>query len=315
MKPKVVIITGPTAVGKTDISVEVAKALNGEIVSADSMQIYKYMNIGSAKPTKEEMQDIPHYLVDEIEPDASFSVSDYQKMAFNYIDQIIAKGKTPVITGGTGLYVNALLYKMDFSSTSSDQSIRNKYQKLADEKGSEYIHNLLFDISQELGDRIHPNNTKKIIRALEVYETTGEVMRAFEESLIPNNDYDFLLFGLDRDREELYERINKRVDILIDLGLVEEVQQLLDQGLSEDNISMKGIGYKEIISYLHEEYDLEDAIFFVKRNTRRYAKRQLTWFRKYNQMIWIKLSKNRLKDTAINDILSYIHKNKGENSQ
>ena len=314
MKKNVIILTGPTAVGKTEISVEVAKAVNGEIVSADSMQIYKYMDIGSAKPTKEEMQNIKHYLIDEIEPTDDFSVSDYQKLAFKYIDEILAKGKTPVIAGGTGLYVNSLLYKMDFSSVSSNNEIRDKYQNEANTYGNEYIHNKLKLIDTELSERIHVNNTKKIIRALEIYETSGEIMKDFEEALIPNEDYNFILLGLDRDREELYDRINRRFDILIEMGLVEEVEGLLSKGLTVQNISMKGIGYKEIIGYLNNEYSLEEAIELTKRNSRRYAKRQLTWFRKYNTMKWFKIEKNSLKDDVINAILRYIDITiKGEN--
>ncbi len=303
MKEPVIIIVGPTAVGKTDVSIEIASEIQGEIISADSMQIYKYMDIGSAKPTQEEIKDIPHYLIDEIDPSKPFSVSDYQKLAKQYIKQVVDKGKVPVVAGGTGLYVNALLFKMDFSSMPSDTGFRDKLEKEAEEYGNEHLHNRLKSINAQLAERIHPNNVKKVIRAIEVYEQTGEIIKEFEESFIPNEDYKYILIGLTRDREELYDRVNKRVDILIKNGLVEEVQGLIHRGLTEENISMKGIGYKEVIGYLHHEYDLEHAIWLIKRNTRRYAKRQLTWFKRYNDIKWYNLSEYSYKKDIINDIL------------
>lgn len=303
MKKPVIVIVGPTAVGKTEISIELALKIQGEIISADSMQIYKYMDIGSAKPTKEEINDIPHYLIDEIDPAEPFSVSDYQKLAKHYIQQVIRKGKTPVIAGGTGLYVNSLLYKMDFSSMPSDTSFREALEKEAEEHGNEYLHNRLKRIDMHLAERIHPNNVKKVIRAIEVYEQTGEIMKDFGESFIPNEDYQYILIGLTRHREELYDRVNKRVDVLIQSGLIDEVKSLLHSGLTEENISMKGIGYKEVIGYLHDEYDLEYAIWLIKRNTRRYAKRQLTWFRRYDHIKWYNLSEYIYKKDIISDIL------------
>ena len=303
MKEPVIIFVGPTAVGKTEVSIEIASEIQGEIISADSMQIYKYMDIGSAKPTQEEIKDIPHYLIDEIDPSKPFSVSDYQKLAKQYIKQVVDKGKVPVVAGGTGLYVNALLFKMDFSSMPSDTGFRDKLEKEAEEYGNEHLHNRLKSIDTQLAERIHPNNVKKVIRAIEVYEQTGEIIKEFEESFIPNEDYKYILIGLTRDREELYDRVNKRVDILIKNGLVEEVQGLIHRGLTEENISMKGIGYKEVIGYLHREYDLEHAIWLIKRNTRRYAKRQLTWFKRYNDIKWYNLSEYSYKKDIINDIL------------
>lgn len=306
MKKPVIIIVGPTAVGKTDISIEIATKLQGEIVSSDSMQIYKYMDIGSAKPTKEEIKDIPHYLIDEIDPTMPFSVSDYQKLAKKYIQHITEEGKTPIIAGGTGLYVNSILFEMDFSAMPSDTAFRESLEKEVQMHGNEHLHNRLKEIDAQLAKRIHPNNVKKVIRAIEVYEQTGKIIKDFEESFIPNTDYKYILIGLDRDREELYDRVNKRVDILIKAGLVEEVEGLIKKGLTEENISMKGIGYKEVIGYLNGEYDLDHAIWLIKRNTRRYAKRQLTWFRRYDDIKWYNLSEYSFKKDAINDILLYI---------
>lgn len=306
MKEPVIIMVGPTAVGKTDLSIEIASKIEGEIVSADSMQIYKYMNIGSAKPTQEEIKNIPHYLIDEIDPSKPFSVSDYQELAKKYIKQIIQKGKIPILAGGTGLYVNSILFDMDFSSMPSDHTFRKNLEKEAELYGNEKLHNRLKNIDINLAERIHPNNVKKVIRAIEVYERTGEIIKNFEESFIPNQEYQYILIGLTRDREELYDRINKRVDILIDKGLIEEVEELLKKGLTEKNISMKGIGYKEVIGYLHGEYDIEQAIWLIKRNTRRYAKRQLTWFKRYNEIKWYNLSEYSYQNEIINDILLYI---------
>lgn len=290
MKRKILIIGGPTAVGKTDLSIEAALLLNGEIVSADSMQIYRYMDIGSAKPTPEERSRVPHHLVDEIDPAQSFSVFEYQKRARAAIEDIFSRGKTPVIAGGTGLYVNSLIYNMDFSERPDDNSFRKEMEALAEREGTEALHRLLAGKDPEAGKRIHPNNTKKIIRALEILEEGQERVKSFEESFVKNEDYDRCLIGLTRDREELYDRINRRVDILIEAGLVDEVQSLKGMGLTEDDISMKGIGYKEVFSYLHGEYDLEEAVRIIKRNTRHYAKRQLTWFRRYDDIHWINLS-------------------------
>ena len=290
MKRKILIIGGPTAVGKTDLSIEAAGLLNGEIVSADSMQLYKYMDIGSAKPTPEERALVPHHLVDEVDPSESFSVYEYQKRARAAIEDIFSRGKTPVIAGGTGLYVNSLIYDMDFSERPDDNSFRKEMEALAEKEGSEALHRLLSEKDPEAGKRIHPNNTKKIIRALEILEEGQDRVRSFEESFVKTKDYDFCIVGLTRDREELYDRINRRVDILIGQGLVEEVKSLEKKGLTENDISMKGIGYKEVFSYLHGEYDLDEAIRIIKRNTRRYAKRQLTWFRRYEDIHWINLS-------------------------
>lgn len=288
MKDKLVVITGPTAVGKSDLAIELAKGLNGEIISADSMQIYKYMNIGTAKITKEETQGIPHYMLDILYPDEEFSVSSYQEMASKYISDINSQGKLPIIAGGTGLYINSIVYKLNFASVPPDTSIREKYEVLAEEYGNEYIHDILLRLDRESGERIPVNNRRRIIRALEIVESTGkhisESNKNFREE---NNDYDLTMICLNMDREKLYERINRRVDIMMERGLPDEVKSLLDMGYHKDLISMKGIGYKEIIGYLEGDYSLEYAIDKIKQGSRNYAKRQLTWFRRDNRIKWL----------------------------
>lgn len=303
---KVIFVSGPTAVGKTKYAIEIAKAFQGEIISADSMQIYKYMDIGSAKPTKEELAQARHYLVDEIDPGDEFSVAEYQVLAKKYIEKVFRNGKTPIVSGGTGLYLNSLIYDMDFSVMPKQASFRKRLEQEAELYGAEHVHNRLKALDPATAERIHPNNLKKVIRAIEVFETTGEGMREFRESFVSTKDYDCILIGLTRDREELYRRIDARVDLLMEAGLVKEIQSLLDMGLTEDCISMKGIGYKEIIAYLHGEYDLPEAIRLVKRNTRHYAKRQLTWLRRYPDMNWFNLSEYKMEAEALAGIAATI---------
>ncbi len=309
MKKPLIIIAGPTAVGKTEISIEVAKRLNGEIVSADSMQIYKYLNIGSAKPTKEEMQEICHYLIDEIDPRSEFSVSEYRDLAREYIDKILLKNKIPIVTGGTGLYVNSLIYEMDFSNTSCDKSVRKNLTEEYEKYGSEYLHDKLKEVDREGAERIHHNNVQRVIRALEIFYRTGKSMKDFSKDLVEVKDYNVIMIGLNRNREELYERVDKRVDIMFTKGLVDEVKGLMEMGLDVRDISMKGIGYKEVIGYLDGEYDLDRAVYLVKRNTRRYAKRQLTWFKRYKSMKWFNLDKNTNKEKIIFNIINFIEGN------
>lgn len=295
----VIFIAGPTAVGKTKYAIEIAREFGGEIISADSMQIYKYMDIGSAKPTKEELAQANHYLVGEVDPRDEFSVAEYQALAKKYIETIFQKGKTPVVSGGTGLYLNSLLYDMNFSVMPKQADFRKRLEEEAEQYGAEHVHNRLKSLDKATAERIHPNNLKKVIRAIEVFETTGEGIREFQESFVPTKDYSCILIGLTRDREELYRRIDERVDQLIIQGLVGEIEDLLEKGLTENSISMKGIGYKEIISYLHGAYDLEEAIRLVKRNTRHYAKRQLTWLRRYPDMLWFNLSEYETEEKAL----------------
>lgn len=306
MNNKVIFIVGPTAVGKTDFSISIAQALNGEIVSADSMQLYKFMDIGSAKPSLADRSLIKHYLVDEIDPRDDFSVASYQELGKKYILEILNKGKQPIVSGGSGLYVNSLLYDMDFSEISSNQSIREALQKDVLMFGNEYIYEKLVSLDPIGSKNIHPNNVIKVIRALEVVLTSGKPIKSFRQALIPTNDYESLIIGLTMDREMLYDRINQRVDILFEQGLINEVENLLSIGLSEENISMKGIGYKEVISYIKDEQTLEDTKILIKQSTRKYAKRQLTWFKSLENVKWFNLSNISDKNTLVNEVLEWI---------
>ena len=285
----IIVICGPTAVGKTAYAIETALAFHGEIVSCDSMQLYKYMNIGSAKPTAEEQARVRHYLVDQIDPAQPFSAAKYQEMAKAAIEEIFAKGKVPVIAGGTGLYLNALLYDMDFSAPPGNPALREELYALAETDGPEALHRQLRELDPDAAARIHPNNVKKVVRAVEAARL-GSKVGDFSSDLKPTTDYAPILIGLTRDRAELYDRINRRVDLLMRAGLLKEVRGLLDMGLDEGDISMKGIGYKELIGYFHGRYGLDEAVDLVKKNTRHYAKRQLTWFKRYRDMQWFNIS-------------------------
>ena len=305
MDRRIVCICGPTAVGKTKYAIEAAKHIDGEIVSCDSMQLYKYMDIGSAKPTPEEQAQVPHYLVDQIDPREKFSVATYQKLAKAAIEEIFSKGKTPVIAGGTGLYLNSLLYDMDFSAPPSDDAYREALFREAEEKGVMAVYDRLKAADPDAADRIHPNNLKKVIRALEAAEA-GDKVKDFASEPVPTRDYDSILIGLSRERQELYDRINLRVDLLMEMGLLEEVKSLMEMGLGESDISMKGIGYKEIIGYLKGEYPLEEAVRLIKRNTRHLAKRQMTWFKRYDDMMWLDISGYPSDEEAIEVMNSWL---------
>lgn len=287
-KKPLFILVGPTAVGKTSLSIALAKALNGEIISADSMQIYEYMDIGTAKVTEEEKEGINHYLIDEVLPDVDFSVSDFQNKANTYIDKILCKDKLPMVVGGTGLYINSLIYDLNFTSSVSNWDLRDEYEEKAKIHGNEYIHDELKSVDPVSAKRVHVNDTKRIIRAIEVYKQTGKPMsESYKDFRKPNDNFDIAMIGLTIDREKLYERINKRIDIMMDQGLIEEVKSLLNKGYDDNLTSMQGIGYKEIISYLKGECSLEETKEILKRQSRRYAKRQLTWFRKEERIHWI----------------------------
>lgn len=306
-KSPLVIIAGPTAVGKTSISIDLAKILNGEIISADSMQIYRYMDIGTAKVTKAEMSGVNHYLIDEINPDENFTVSDFQFKANECITSILSKGKVPIVVGGTGLYINSLVYDLDFTQAISNWRLRNKYQKKAEEYGNQSIYEELKKIDMESANRIHINDTKRIIRALEIYHETGKPMSYFYKDFRKENDkYNIIFIGLTMDRNKLYERINKRVDNMIETGLIEEVRKLLNVGYNEKLISMQGLGYKEIINYIKGEYTFDEAIEVLKRDSRRFAKRQLTWFRRNEKIEWIDLDNFDSNDNLIEYIVKYI---------
>ena len=309
MNRKIIIICGPTAVGKTKYSIEIAKAFTGEIISADSMQLYRHMNIGSAKPTAEELAQVKHHLVDEMDPKKPFSVAEYQEKAKIAIEEIFSRERTPVISGGTGLYVNSLIYDMDFSKPPVSTEYRKELEALALEKGNEFVHHLLLEKDSEAGGRIHPNSLRRVIRALEVIQL-GDTVKPFEDSFVKTRDYETILIGLSRERDELYERINGRVDNLMKNGLIDEIKGLLAMGLTESNISMKGIGYKEIIGHLNGEYDLAFAVDLVKKNTRHYAKRQMTWFKRYKDINWFQLSDYATDEQAMEDIIGWLLKNR-----
>jgi tRNA dimethylallyltransferase len=277
-------------VGKTEVSLGVAKALKGEVLSADSMQLYKMMEIGCAKPTWEERRFVPHHMVDEIDPRESFSVADYQKKAKKALQDMFERGVLPVVAGGTGLYINALIYDMDFGENPANFIFREEMEKLALEKGKEEVHRLLMNRDPKAGEVIHPNNLKKVIRALERLDTEGTV-KPFRENLVPTKEYEVHLIGLSRNRSQLYQRIDARVDAFLEKGLLEEVRGLRELGLTEKDISMKGIGYKELFRFLDGEDSLEKAVEEIKKNTRNLAKRQMTWFRKYPYVTWFDLSR------------------------
>ena len=298
-------LTGPTAVGKTDLSIKIAKDLDAEVISADSMQIYEYMDVGSAKVTKEEMDGIHHYMIDEVKPDFKFSVSEFQLRADKYIDEIIEKNKLPLVTGGTGLYLNSLIYNMDFAKSDANNELRESLRLELEEHGIDYMHEKLRSLDEESANRIHKNNTKRVIRALEVC-LSGEKMNDFSRDLKFNDKYEPIIIVLNRERDHLYERINKRVDIMLEKGLIDEVKNLLNMGYSKDLVSMQGIGYKEIIKYLDGEYTYDEAIEVIKRDSRRYAKRQITWFKRYESAKWFNLDEYNDFNILEKDVLTYI---------
>lgn len=287
MKPKVIVICGPTASGKTSLSIELAKKVNGEIVSADSMQIYKDMNIGTAKPTKEEMQGIKHYLIDFVSPEERYSVAQYKQDAKKAIREIISNGKMPIVVGGTGLYVDSLIYEIEYNDIKLDENYRKELEQLAEEQGLEKLYKKALEIDPVAMEKISENDKKRIIRVLEIYKATGKTKtQQEEESRRKPVEYDYKVFAINWNREVLYERINKRVDIMIGQGLIEEVKNIM-QKYKKFPTAMQGLGYKEVVDYLNGVYTEDEMIEKIKMETRRYAKRQLTWFRKNRQTIWI----------------------------
>lgn len=286
-KPKVIVICGPTASGKTALSIELAKKINGEIISSDSMQIYKDMNIGTAKPTIEERQGIKHYLIDFVEPNQRYSVADFKKDAENAIEEILQKGKTPIIVGGTGLYVDCLIYGIEYQNIEFDEQYRKQLEERVENEGLEKLYNEAKQIDPLAIEKISANDQKRILRILEIYKATGKNKTQQEiESRKNGIKYDYKVFAINMEREQLYERINKRVDIMLENGLIEEVERLLKK-YDEFPTAMQGLGYKEVVEYLQGKVSKEDMIENIKRETRRYAKRQMTWFRKNKQTIWI----------------------------
>lgn len=292
MKKPLLILTGPTAAGKTKLSIELAKAVNGEIISADSMQVYRHMDIGSAKIRPEEMGAIKHYLIDILEPTQDFNIVLFQKYAKEAIAEIYAKGKIPIMVGGTGFYIQSVLYDIDFQESEEDTVLRSELEQIAKEKGAQYLHDMLREIDEESAAAIHANNVKRVIRAIEFYRQTGEKISAHNEAEHEKKSaYESYYFVLTDERERLYANIDKRVDIMVQDGLVEEVKKLLAMGCQRGSTAMQGLGYKEIIAYLLGEISLDEAVYLIKRDTRHFAKRQLTWFRREKDVIWLEKNK------------------------
>ena len=306
MKP-MIILTGPTAAGKTELSIKLAEAVGGEIISADSMQVYKKMNIGTAKIMPEEMDGIPHYLVDELEPDEEFQVVRFQQMAKRAAEKIYEKGKIPIVVGGTGFYIQALLYDIDFSEEDADRGYRDRLKKLAEEKGNGYLHRMLAEVDPESAQAVHENNIKRVIRALEFYEKTGtKISMHNEQERTKESRYNFVYFVLTHERKILYDRINQRVDRMIEAGLIDEVRQLACEGYTKDMVSMQGIGYKEVFDYLEGKQDLAETAERIKKDTRHFAKRQLTWFRREKEVTMINRQDYRMEDEILAFMLEKI---------
>ena len=303
-----IILTGPTAVGKSALSVELAKKINGAVISADSMQVYRHMDIGSAKVMPEEMQGITHYMIDELEPDEEFHVVRFTTMAKEYLKEIYAAGKIPIIAGGTGFYIQALLYDIDFTEQQCDEAYRRQLEEQAKEHGAGYLHEMLRKVDPASAEAIHANNVKRVIRALEFYHLSGQKISEHNETeRQKQSPYNFAYFVLNDERAKLYERIDKRVDAMIAAGLVNEVQKLKDMGRSREMVSMQGLGYKEILAYLDGEYTLEEAVYIIKRETRHFAKRQLTWFKRERDVIWLDKQTFGYDDAAIlTDMISIL---------
>ena len=306
-KRPLVILTGPTAVGKTALSIGLAQAIGGEIISADSMQVYRHMDIGSAKIMPEEMQGVPHHLVDVLEPWEEFNVVRFQQMAKAACEEIWGRGHIPIVTGGTGFYIQALLYDIDFTENDEDTAFRTQMEQLAaTEEGRQHLYDRLKEVDPASAEAIHANNTKRVIRALEFFEKTGSPISAHnEEQRQKDSPYAFLYAVLSRDRAVLYERIDRRVDIMMEQGLVEEVRGLMEQGCTRQMVAMQGLGYKEIIDYLDGKLSLEEAVYIIKRDTRHFAKRQMTWFRREKDVTFVEMD-GRQEADVLQEILEQL---------
>lgn len=301
-KKPMIILSGPTAVGKTALSIELAKRVNGAIISADSMQVYKYMDIGSAKIMPEEMEGVKHYLIDELMPEDEFNIVVFQKMAKAALEEIYANGQIPIIAGGTGFYIQALLYDIDFENQDCDESYRKELEQIAKEQGNDVLHARLKEVDPVSAEKIHANNVKRVIRALEFYHLTGKpISEHNEEEHQKESPYNFAYFVLTDDRENLYKRIDQRVDLMLEHGLVKEVQKLKDMGYHREMVSMQGLGYKEILDYLDGKCTLDEAVYILKRETRHFAKRQLTWFRRERDVVWLDKSQYNYDESAVLD--------------
>lgn len=299
-KKPMVILTGPTAVGKTALSIELAKQIGGSIISADSMQVYKYMDIGSAKIRREEMCGIKHYLIDTLEPSEEFHVVRFQELAKQCLEEIYREQKIPIVVGGTGFYIQALLYDIDFTEQACDEAYRRELEQLLSEKGPQYLHDMLRKVDEKSAETIHANNSKRVIRALEFYHLSGrKISEHNEKERQKESPYQYAYFVLTDERSRIYERIDQRVDKMTEQGLVEEVRNLKKMGCHRGMVSMQGLGYKEILDYLEGELTLDEAIYIIKRETRHFAKRQLTWFKRERDVIWLNKEKYGDKDEEL----------------
>lgn len=299
-KKPMVILTGPTAVGKTALSIELAKQIGGSIISADSMQVYKYMDIGSAKIRREEMCGIKHYLIDTLEPSEEFHVVRFQELAKQCLEEIYREQKIPIVVGGTGFYIQALLYDIDFTEQACDETYRRELEQLLSEKGPQYLHDMLRKVDEKSAETIHANNSKRVIRALEFYHLSGrKISEHNEKERQKESPYQYAYFVLTDERSRIYERIDQRVDKMTEQGLVEEVRNLKKMGCHRGMVSMQGLGYKEILDYLEGELTLDEAIYVIKRETRHFAKRQLTWFKRERDVIWLYKEKYGDKDEEL----------------
>lgn len=306
MKPRILVIAGPTASGKTKLSIELAKKLNGEIISADSMQLYKYMNIGTAKPTKEEMENIPHYMLDFLEVGEKFSVAQYKKLAMKHVEDILVRNKIPIIVGGTGLYINSITQEVNYDEEAEENStIRKELEEIAKSQGNEGLYNELKMIDPSAAERIHINDTKRIIRALEVFKNSGITITEHQKMSKQNEKkYDYKIVGLYLEREKLYDRINKRVDVMMDNGLLNEARSVINMVKDKGRItSFQAIGYKEFVPYFEGEISLDEVINNIKQESRRYAKRQVTWFKRTDGIKWFDMSNDF--DKILNDIIDF----------
>lgn len=311
-KKPMIILSGPTAVGKTALSIALAKKINGAIISADSMQIYKYMDIGSAKIMPNEMENVPHYLIDELLPEEEFNIVRFKQMAKKALDEIYKNGQIPIIAGGTGFYIQALLYDIQFDEQDADEDYRNELEAYAKEHGNKALHDRLREIDPVSADKIHENNVKRVIRALEFFKQTNTPISQHNETeQQKESPYNFVYFVLTDKRDNLYKRIDKRVDIMLENGLLDEVKRLKQMGYHRDMVSMQGLGYKEILDYLDGKYTLDEAIYILKRETRHFAKRQLTWFKRERDVCWIDKSVFAYNEDAILDEMCHILNTKG----
>lgn len=307
-KPPLLILTGPTSVGKSALSIALAKAVDGEIISADSMQVYRNMDIGSAKISKEQMEGIPHHMIDILDPAEAFNINLFQKKAKEFIREIYSRERIPILVGGTGFYIQSVLYDIDFAEESEPRTYRTELEQLAEQKGAEYLHGLLASLDPESTQAIHPNNIKRVIRALEYYQSTGgKISDHNRTERQKESAYNACYFVLNDDREKIYDRIDTRVDQMMEDGLVEEVERLRSMGMNRNMVSMQGLGYKEILAYLEGEISLERAVYLIKRDTRHFAKRQLTWFRRERDVIWVNkqefdYDENRILDYMIQNM-------------